>query len=484
MALVSFPLEDTTPTNALPAADAANHLNSNGATNGDSGDDDSNPSSSSISNEWVPKTASAALRALSKQAARASLGEPWLRAVGQLKLSGYLKAAVEAVAAGAIAAIPVVHGTVAVGKSKSAPLNGDSDSLEEHLPLVEPATSLKWVDSLEALHEVTTALNTLLDNTGDITDERGDLNEGTNVYSESCREVWAAVDTEWGHFADSDPRGDFAPPCVLQIALAEAPPTDASANTLKRHKNSGGSDGNGSDGGHSSSNSLGTVQCFVLDVTTLMKDADAAPLLATLVQTILGTQVRSSERKNQTDETEEVQVGEAEGQGVQRQQRRRRRLRLLGFAFDHDVKRLATVAGWTVPPSWIGSKRRPGTKNNSMPATSVIGEPKSLVVSNPSSGLTLQVPISPQSQSLASAFQFTDLQEAVRATKMWRRGPNNGGPPSLRRACTCLLQQRLDKDGLQCSDWDARPLSQAQLAYAALDAEVLLRLASVLSAAI
>jgi len=480
MALVSFPLEDTTSTSALPT-DAANHLNSNGVTKSDSGDDDSNPSSNinSNSNEWVPKTASASLRVLSKHAASASLGKPWLRAVGQLKLSGHLKAALEAVAAEAVATTPVTPGTAAVGKRESAPLNGDADSLEEHLPLVAPATSPMWVDSLEALHEVSTALDTLLDGVSGATNEPSDLSEGTNDKCE--REAWVAVDTEWGDCADNDPRGDFAPPCVLQIALADAPSTDATGSNSSSHKSS--KDENSTvDGKKHGGATLGAVQCFVLDVTALMKDVDAAPLLATLVQTILGTRVQSSESKNQTDETEEVQVGEAEGQGLQRQQRRRRRLRLFGFAFDHDTKRLATVAGWTVPPSSIGSKRRPGTKNNSIPASLVAAEPKSLVVPNLSSELTLQVPLSLQSQPVDSAFQFTDLQEAVRATKMWRRGPNNGGPPSLRRACTRLLQQRLEKDGLQCSDWDARPLSREQLAYAALDAEVLLRLASAMCA--
>ena len=48
--------------------------------------------------------------------------------------------------------------------------------------------------------------------------------------------------------------------------------------------------------------------------------------------------------------------------------------------------------------------------------------------------------------------------------------------PSLQRVVASRLGLFVDKS-LQCSDWDARPLSAAQLAYAGLDAEVLLRLA-------
>ena len=47
--------------------------------------------------------------------------------------------------------------------------------------------------------------------------------------------------------------------------------------------------------------------------------------------------------------------------------------------------------------------------------------------------------------------------------------------PSLAHCCSALLGRALDKQE-QCSDWDTRPLSQAQLQYAALDAAVLLGL--------
>ena len=49
------------------------------------------------------------------------------------------------------------------------------------------------------------------------------------------------------------------------------------------------------------------------------------------------------------------------------------------------------------------------------------------------------------------------------------------GHVGLRDACATWLGRRLDKSE-QCSDWERRPLSRAQIAYAALDAAVLFAL--------
>ena len=48
--------------------------------------------------------------------------------------------------------------------------------------------------------------------------------------------------------------------------------------------------------------------------------------------------------------------------------------------------------------------------------------------------------------------------------------------PGLGRLTARWLGKRLDK-AQQCSDWDARPLSMAQIQYAAADATVLLQIA-------
>jgi ribonuclease D len=47
--------------------------------------------------------------------------------------------------------------------------------------------------------------------------------------------------------------------------------------------------------------------------------------------------------------------------------------------------------------------------------------------------------------------------------------------PSLKKVCEHWLRLRMSKEE-QCSDWNLRPLSATQIQYAALDAEVLLRL--------
>ena len=54
-------------------------------------------------------------------------------------------------------------------------------------------------------------------------------------------------------------------------------------------------------------------------------------------------------------------------------------------------------------------------------------------------------------------------------------GLRKGATPGLRHACASLLHVKLDKCQ-QTSDWESRPLTDAQLVYAALDAAVLLPL--------
>ena len=49
--------------------------------------------------------------------------------------------------------------------------------------------------------------------------------------------------------------------------------------------------------------------------------------------------------------------------------------------------------------------------------------------------------------------------------------------PGLKFVAERWLGKTMDKS-MQCSDWDARPLSRAQLCYAATDAAVLLDLAA------
>ena len=73
-----------------------------------------------------------------------------------------------------------------------------------------------------------------------------------------------------------------------------------------------------------------------------------------------------------------------------------------------------------------------------------------------------------------SACALIDLQLLARVAKE--------DTPSLRKVCARTLGKALDKTQ-QCSDWAQRPLSAAQVQYAALDAKVLLDIYDILSLA-
>jgi len=63
---------------------------------------------------------------------------------------------------------------------------------------------------------------------------------------------------------------------------------------------------------------------------------------------------------------------------------------------------------------------------------------------------------------------LVDVQPLVRTAL----GMHKGAAPGLRRACDCLLSVAIDKTE-QTSDWERRPLTESQKAYAAVDAAIL-----------
>ena len=63
----------------------------------------------------------------------------------------------------------------------------------------------------------------------------------------------------------------------------------------------------------------------------------------------------------------------------------------------------------------------------------------------------------------------------TREVSLRLRGDAVNGGHSLRAVCARELQVELDKSE-QAGDWKHRPLTESQVTYAALDAEVLLRL--------
>ena len=77
----------------------------------------------------------------------------------------------------------------------------------------------------------------------------------------------------------------------------------------------------------------------------------------------------------------------------------------------------------------------------------------------------------PVAAAIRDAPRVLDVREAARAARPeWR-----ANPPGLAGLCEALLGRPLDKSQTT-SDWEARPLTAAQIAYAALDARALVRL--------
>jgi hypothetical protein len=76
-------------------------------------------------------------------------------------------------------------------------------------------------------------------------------------------------------------------------------------------------------------------------------------------------------------------------------------------------------------------------------------------------------------EALVPGIDVTGVLDLQRSPAL--RAACRDAQPSLALACAALLHLRLDK-AQQCSHWAARPLSPQQLAYAALDAHVLLPL--------
>eukprot|EP01046_Picozoa_sp_COSAG06_P001836 COSAG06_NODE_61_length_27084_cov_48.281490_28_plen_101_part_00 len=91
-------------------------------------------------------------------------------------------------------------------------------------------------------------------------------------------------------------------------------------------------------------------------------------------------------------------------------------------------------------------------------------------------------------QRIAMELAYGQQQAQTRSSRaasamMAGSGSGGGGDkrrwntPGLGLVCATFLKKRLDKTE-QCSDWDQRPLSESQVAYAAADAAVLIEIAA------
>ena len=96
-------------------------------------------------------------------------------------------------------------------------------------------------------------------------------------------------------------------------------------------------------------------------------------------------------------------------------------------------------------------------------------------------------------QRIAMELAYGQQQAQTRSSRaasamMAGSGSGGGGDkrrwntPGLGLVCATFLKKRLDKTE-QCSDWDQRPLSESQVAYAAADAAVLVEIAAAMGLA-
>ena len=115
---------------------------------------------------------------------------------------------------------------------------------------------------------------------------------------------------------------------------------------------------------------------------------------------------------------------------------------LVGFAFNHDISRLITLSG-QVAPSTTGAAI---------------------------------IDLQTVAMKLAYGQISCGNNHAASAGVMSSGYKRRWNTPGLGLVCATFLKKRLDKSE-QCSDWDCRPLSESQIAYAAADVAVLVDIA-------
>ena len=91
-------------------------------------------------------------------------------------------------------------------------------------------------------------------------------------------------------------------------------------------------------------------------------------------------------------------------------------------------------------------------------------------------------PLTADDDSADGTLPYVDIQK-VAMTRVGSNGAaSRGRTPGLANVTAWWLRAALDKEQ-QCSDWDARPLSQRQMQYAASDAAVLVDIAEAMALA-
>merc|ERR1711865_864462 len=91
-------------------------------------------------------------------------------------------------------------------------------------------------------------------------------------------------------------------------------------------------------------------------------------------------------------------------------------------------------------------------------------------------------PLAADDGSADGTLPYVDIQKVAMTRAGSNMAASRGRTPGLANVTACWLRVALDKEQ-QCSDWDARPLSQRQMQYAASDAAVLVEIAEAMALA-
>lgn len=312
----------------------------------------------------------------------------------------------------AAGAAGVEHGgggsLVSGGGGKGVLDKAAADIKYETLRLDEETRPVEWVDTAKGVHAMLGQLQ-----------EEARRRAGTTLI--------VGMDTEW---ADDDEGRATDMPALIQIAAEFPSSTIGNEGTSGDHGNNGGDGSGGGDGEGGGTKKQMSTHVWLVDAQAAWSPSHQngtghLEAVRTLLQFLFQTE---------TDEVADVTV--------------------LGFAFDHDLDKLAAL----VPA--LRAFRAPVAK----PAGGGFTAGDSLVTAGAAVG----------DGSGKKKLAVSDIQ-TVHMDLCFAGDGVRAHTPSLRRVCQEWLALTMDKTE-QCSDWSRRPLLESQVVYGALDAVVLLRI--------
>ena len=262
-----------------------------------------------------------------------------------------------------------------------------ADIKYETLCLDEFTRPVEWVDTAKGVHAML-----------------GQLREEARRRAGIDTTLIVGMDTEW---ADDNEGRATEMPALIQIAAEFPSSTIGNDGTSGDHGNNGGDGGDGGNGEDGGTTKQMSTHVWLVDAQAAWSPSHQngtghLEAVRTLLQFLFQTE---------TDEAADVTV--------------------LGFAFDHDLDKLAAL----------------------VPA--------------------LRAFRAPLAKPVGGGF-LSDIQ-TVHMDLCFAGDGVRAHTPSLRRVCQEWLALTMDKTE-QCSDWSRRPLLDSQVVYGALDAVVLLRI--------